>query len=164
MTAVATPLVAGGYRPRLVRPFPPFTAAGRTMKLYGLFKEAARLLEFPSRSWLTARVPPLLGEPHPADEGVGFVMLHYGADGLYLLASEWHGGDMLRHNVFAVEPDRQGRARFVALSPGDLTICVWELEIMRFERDAWVRTVMASDRPRSEAVSVYLAEGLSGWV
>lgn len=164
MTAVDAPVVAGSYRPRLVRPFPAFAAAGRTMKLYGLFKEAARLQEFPSGSWITARVPPLLGEPHPADEGVGFVMLHYGADGLYLLVSEWHGGDMLRHNVFGVEPDGHGRARFVGLDPGDLTICVWELEIMRFERDAWVRTVMASDAPRADAVAAYLAEGLSGWV
>jgi len=152
------------YAPRLVRPFPPLSAGHRTLKTYGIFATPDLEEAFPPQDRLGSRVRPLLGEPEPADHGLGFLMLHFGADGHYLALSEWFGGNMLRHRVYRSDDAIHGSNGFVPMVPRDVMTCVWELEVMKFERDAWVRTVMTRDAVDEDAVEAYLGMRLTGWV
>lgn len=149
------------YSRRLVTAHPPVEAAGRTYKVYGLFADVGRRSEFPDTDTLRREIDGRAAKPHPNDHGVGFVIRHLGRDGDYLLISEWHGGDMLRHRVSGTE---LGGRCLAPLPVDDLVACVWELEVIRFERDAWVRTVLAASPPAATAFEGYLGERMSGWV
>lgn len=52
------------------------------------------------------------------------------------------------------------------LSMPDIIACVWELEVIKFERDQWVRTAMrdASGAPGAEALERYLGAAFAGAV
>lgn len=97
----------------------------------------------------------------------GFVIAHYARDGNYLLASRWCGMNMLRHRVFAFRwPCDATSVELAALPMADIVACVWELEIIKFERDQWVRTAMndASGSPSGDALKSYLSATFSGFV
>lgn len=151
------------YIPRLVKPFPAIEAGGRMLKVYGIFCEPEFESRFPSLESLRARVNAQPAERREDDHGLGFVVLHFGKDGNYLLLGEWYGGNMLRQRVYGCEVDAEGDAPFTPLDPGDLVACVWELEVMKFERDAWVRTVMARGVVDELGVEAYLGMKFSGW-
>jgi hypothetical protein len=95
----------------------------------------------------------------------GFVIAHYARDGNYLLASRWCGSNMLRHRVLGFDISGGVPVDVAPLDMEDIIACVWELEVMRFERDQWVRIVMNdlhSDK-EGESVTRYLKAGFSGW-
>jgi hypothetical protein len=152
------------YAPRLVRSFAPLVDGDRKLKVYGLYADAARRSTFPSAARLRDLVAAHRGRTCEGDHGVGFVILHLGADGTYLLVSEWHRGDMLRHTVSVAPRGAAADDVFAPVAPADLVACVWELEVMKFERDAWVRTVMARAAVDEAAVEAYLEARFAGWV
>ena len=97
----------------------------------------------------------------------GFVIAHYASDGDYLLASRWCGVNMLRHQVFALK--WRGNPESIELAPlsiPDIIACVWELEVIKFERDQWVRTAMSdpSDSPSVTMLNRYLNATFSAYV
>ena len=57
----------------------------------------------------------------------------------------------------------QFRPRLESLEPTRIVACVWELEVIKFERDAWVRTAMAG-LGRPESLEAYFAAQMCGWV
>jgi hypothetical protein len=102
--------------------------------------------------------------PQPEDHGVGFLILHYGMDGDYLLVSQWYDANMLKHWVRGAETGAGGSVTFAPLVQRDLIACVWELEVIKFERDAWVRTVLARGRLDQAGLDAYVGATFSGWV
>jgi hypothetical protein len=102
--------------------------------------------------------------PQPGDHGLGFLILHYGMDGDYLLVSDWYDANMLKHRVRGAETGADGSVTFMPLAQRDLIACVWELEVIKFERDAWVRTVLARGQLDQAGLDAYVGSTFSGWV
>ena len=74
----------------------------------------------------------------PAD-GVGFTIAHDAASAGLGLVYWWDNENEIHHRVFASPMDDPGN-----LEPADGTgmACVWELEIIDFERRAWLEDVL----------------------
>ncbi|MBB5014165.1 isochorismatase [Rehaibacterium terrae] len=88
--------------------------------------------------------PPLA----PGRLGVGFLILHRGRDCDYLVLAWWDRENELPLRVF-VRPHGGGDWR--AARDGE-SFCVWDLEVIGFERDAYVATVLsASDADLARA-------------
>ena len=79
--------------------------------------------------------------------GAGYLVLHRGRQGTWLLMHWWAHGDILCGRLARAEP---GGADFAAMDARPLIACVWEMEAMAEERDAWVGTMMAT-RPSLDA-------------
>ncbi len=153
------------YTPRLVRTLPPVRAHGRVLKAYAMFARPAERDRVPSPDWLAEQAAAVLeGPAGPGDHEAGFLMLHAGMERDYLLVSQWYDADMLKHWVRGVEVDAEGRTTLVPLEQRQLVACVWELEVVAFERDAWVTTVMLRGRLDRETLDDYLATTFEGWV
>jgi hypothetical protein len=153
------------YSPRLVKAFAPVEVSGRILKVYGMFRDPARRSTVPEPAWLQQHAASVLREPlQPGDHSVGFMILHYGNQGDYLLVSQWYDADMLKHWVRGAVVDPEGGTTFAPLAQRDLMACVWELEVIKFERDAWVNTVLTRGRLDQAALDAYLATTFSGWV
>ncbi|MFK7822493.1 MAG: hypothetical protein AB8G99_27610 [Planctomycetaceae bacterium] len=93
--------------------------------------------------------------PTDVEPKCGFVILHHGKEAVWVLAHVWVN-DILRQFVhFAPLTDP---THFDAsLMPGS-NACVWDLEVTRHERDAWVAHVMTD--PTNRKVDKYLADSL----
>jgi hypothetical protein len=153
------------YSPRLVKAFPPLEVCGRALKVYWMFAEPARYSTLPAPEWLQQQAASVLREPlQEGDHPVGFLILHFGMDGNYLLVSQWYDANMLKHWVRGSAVGAGGETTFTPLAQRDLIACVWELEVIKFERDAWVNTVLARGRLDQASLDAYLATTFSGWV
>lgn len=153
------------YSPRLVKALPPVDVSGRALKVYGMFAEPERAAVLPAPEWLRQQAASVLrGSPQPGDHPVGFLIMHYGTDGDYLLVSQWYDANMLKHWVRGSAVDAGGSTTFAPLAQRDLVACVWELEVIKFERDAWINTVLARGRLDRASLDAYLGTTFSGWV
>ncbi|ETX15739.1 hypothetical protein OCH239_11180 [Roseivivax halodurans JCM 10272] len=88
--------------------------------------------------------------------GLGFVVIHEGEAGTWLLMDWWAHGDILCQRLSLARG-----AEFEAMDDRPLAACVWELAVIGHERDAWLRHMMTggpdpegylSDRLAAEAV------------
>jgi hypothetical protein len=151
------------YFPRWVEAGAAISVNGYRLKPYSMHlsdkKEKQVLQDSDLRSLLQACVPP---SPEPLDHGVGFVMVHYARDGDYLLISRWYGGNMLKHELFQLSQTAQGW-QAEPLRSTNIVACVWELQVVAFERQSWVCTAMSKGGTEASFNS-YLNMVLEGWV
>jgi hypothetical protein len=154
------------FAEKLLRVPPPVEVAGRRIKRYHVTADPAGI-EPEVEEAAYAILPQLL----PAPDGTppaAFVVLHRGTDdGAYLNAYSWAWDNALRFRGAAAGqaalgcPD-QDPTHFVTLEPSFIG-CVWELPPIAHERDAWVRHMLAPDRPDLDAyVADSLPEGTTG--
>lgn len=92
--------------------------------------------------------------PSNATNRLGFVILHTGQDLLWMQSKIWVD-DILRQFVFC-SPLSKPAAFTHSPLPG-FNECVWELEVTKHERDAWVNHVLSQTEPDFDA---YLNDGL----
>ena len=82
--------------------------------------------------------------PHPASTiaryGVGFVIVHEAHAFNTIIVDWWEEVNELRHHVFRAGPGNPRMFREVT-SSGE-SVCVWELRIQAFERQAWLDHVL----------------------
>jgi len=72
--------------------------------------------------------------------GVGFVIFHEGATKQYTVLAWWDSDNELLLRVFVREPDiGAGEWRSAR---GHESICIWDLEVIWFERNAWVEMML----------------------
>lgn len=157
------------YQPRLAQPYPVLSVNDRKFKVYGLFAAPEKAACFPNEDELATRIGAMMGAPSgPADHGLGFAILHLARDGDYLLLSQWVDANMLEHRVYKCVIDNCKLTNVESLAETGIVACVWELEIMKFERDAWVRTMLNASpeavRPGTDDVQAYLQSTFTGWV
>jgi hypothetical protein len=89
------------------------------------------------------------------DEKFGFLVLHVGAEAVWLLLDLWIG-DILHHHLYRAPLEEP--AGFSVPWQKHSAACVWELEVIHHERNAWVEHVLkAPDQPAYED---YLASAL----
>lgn len=83
----------------------------------------------------------------PDRPGVGFVIAHTGRDVYYLVLGWWDRENELPLRVFVRELGTHGDWR---PARGAESVCVWDLDVIGFERDAYVATVLTRS-PDAEA-------------
>jgi hypothetical protein len=126
------------YRPRPARCLGVRDVAGYRLKTYSILygdrpldperfeRGMARAAEELPRPALAA------GRP-----GVGFVIVHQGRTGDYLVLGWWDGENELPLRVFVCDGEAWRPAR------GGEGACVWDLRVVWHEREAYVATVLA---------------------
>ncbi len=93
--------------------------------------------------------------PDDQTDRYGFAMLHVGEHAVWALLHVW-SNDILRQFIYCAPLDEPQKFQQSPL-PG-FNSCVWELEVTRHERDAWVRHVMQT--PQSPRFEQYLHDSL----
>lgn len=71
---------------------------------------------------------------------IGFGIIHEGKDGTYAIISYWIEENMLDHMVFMFDTNNQDG--FKRLEPDSIVTCVWELEVLYYEKVAWIDHVL----------------------
>ena len=144
------------YRPRPVRFREIWTPGGWRIKVYGIAYGKPEPEPALVRAAKAAAQPALPPPGSPDVYDVGFLIVHEGQDGAWALLDWWAEGDLLYHHLFARPLGSD--ADLVPVTSG-LTACVWELPVLSFERDAWVREVLA--QPTAANLDAYLATTLN---
>jgi len=126
------------------------------MKLYGI----AWRREWPRRELLESAkhiVPVELGRTEPNDYKVGFVGAHDGRDACLVFVDFWENENELFHRVFLSRSNDP--SALTAAKSFDLSVCVWDLRLQSFEREAWTKHILCN--PTSPDFEGYLAERLN---
>jgi hypothetical protein len=92
-----------------------------------------------------------------ARPGVGFVIAHQGRTALYCVLAWWDNENELPARVF-VRGLADGAAWRAAR--GSESFCVWDLQVIGFEREAYVATVLAGG-DAAERTRAYLGAAMS---
>jgi hypothetical protein len=94
--------------------------------------------------------PPITESRH----GVGFVILHQGRTALYCVLGWWDNENELPLRVFVRGLESRSEWR---PARGPESVCVWDLQIIGFERDAYVATLLTGDPDVGEAADAYVS-------
>jgi hypothetical protein len=143
------------YRPRPLNFLGVESVAGYRLKVYSIRVgdvpfDRDRFDEGVRRAKETLPQPPMaLGRP-----GVGFVLLHQGGTGDYVVLCRWDRENELPTSVHI--NDSTGWR----LAAGGESFCVWDLRVLWWEREAYVGTVLAG---RPDGVEAYLAMTVEGY-
>jgi hypothetical protein len=146
-----------GFRPRPVRFLEVFECGPWRIKLYGLTAEHTRLLPeliTAAKEVFRTALPATL---EACDGyGVGFAGVHCGADSNFVFLDWWANENELHHLVFTSSLDRP-----LDLRPGQdgLSACVFDLQVIWFERNTWIEKVLAN--PTGPDLDAYLQKRLS---
>lgn len=89
-------------------------------------------------------------DPH---YGTGFLGVHDGRGANFVFIDYWADENELHHHVYISPTDDVANFRYA--TPTGLIACVWDLQLLSFERQAWVETVLAN--PEGPDVEAYLA-------
>jgi hypothetical protein len=73
-------------------------------------------------------------------ENVSFVILHEASEGVFVLVNTWVGKNMLQTHIYLSK--YEDPTKFEKISGDGLFACVWELEVINHERNAWTKHVL----------------------
>lgn len=129
------------YRPRRVAPLGVREVAGWRLKVTRVLAEGRTAEEGLVTSALEAAerfLPtPATG---PLHDGVGVVIVHQGSRYDFVLVGYWTHETELRYGTFMRASSDS--TRLEGLRAGELATDVWDLEVLSFERDAWLEHVL----------------------
>jgi hypothetical protein len=150
-----------GYERRPVRSSGVWTIEGWHLKAYGIAfgREQPRdeLIEA-ARQW--ARTFLRDNPTQLAHAGVGFIGIHDGRGENQVFLDRWVNENELLHDYVVSPPDDPAALR---PAPRDHnSVCVWDLAVQWFEREAWIRHVLS--RPGNPDLDAYLATRLEGLI
>ena len=77
--------------------------------------------------------------------GVGFLIIHQGLMANWILLDWWEHNDIIHHLVFSSPSDNPNN--ITAVTDHSIMACVYELEIIEFERRAWIDTILSNKNP-----------------
>ena len=141
------------YAARPVVTLTPLRYAGWTLKLHGIRYGSA---PFDESRFDAGRALALAQLPSPATApgrpGVGFFIEHQGNGVDYLVLGWWDRENELPLRVFVCEPGGQWRQ-----ARGAESVCVWDLEVIWAEREAYVATIMAG-----QSIDAYVSTAVGG--
>ena len=140
------------YRARRTRSLGVIERAGWSVKLIGITADG----DLPDNGELEAAVMVAERElPQPARSqtrsATGFVIVHRGAEALWVLVCWWEL-DIMYERLWHADT---GTTDLRPVPPGGPTACVWELLAIDHERRAWIEYVLR--RPTAPDFAGYLA-------
>lgn len=126
------------FRPRVITALPAVDVDGFHLKRYAVAPAGSAFDETRfsgAVDGLTASLPQVdIARGCP---GAGFLILHQGVTGDYAILSWWDRENELPTHVWI----RQGQVWAPARDAE--SFCVWDLELIWFERNAWIETVLS---------------------
>lgn len=146
------------FRPQPVRFLELWEQRGWRLKVYGI----SRLHQRPTASLVAAakRVAAQclrsVGD-HEDSYGVGFVDVHEGREANFVFVNWWSRESELHRHVYRSAPDDPEALQQVTAA--GIAGTVWDLQILWFERNAWVEKVLGN--PRGPDIELYLKKCLS---
>lgn len=87
---------------------------------------------------------------------VGFIGIHQGKTGNFVFVDWWANENELYHHVYISTGEQPQALQYV--TPSGLTACTWDLKLIGFERDAWVKTILM--RHPTPDLEAYIAQTL----
>ncbi len=146
--------LAAPYRPRPIRFLSPWEVGGLRLKAYSiaargetardeLIHAARKMVEKHLRERPTRQT----------QYGVGFVGVHDGRTENQVFLDRWVNENELLHDYWVSDVDRPTALR--PAGPDHNSVCVWDLAVQCFERQAWLECVLAS--PSGPDLEAYLA-------
>ena len=89
---------------------------------------------------------------------IGTVIIHEAKDSILVVVNWWIYENVIQGHVYTSEYENP--SKFLDISSKGLQFCVWEMNILWHERNAWVKHVlMKNEKPDFES---YLMEHLNG--
>ncbi|HZW10576.1 MAG TPA: hypothetical protein VFF69_11795 [Phycisphaerales bacterium] len=86
--------------------------------------------------------------------GVGFLGVHDGQGSNQVFLDLWINSNELKHTIWISSKDKPGE---LVVPPDDYnSVCVWDLAVQAFEREAWLRHVLRNSA--GPDLDAYLAE------
>ena len=144
------------YEPRAFRFIGLLEIGDWKMKLYGI----AWRRELPRPELVeTAKViaaDHLAGETSP-NYKISFIGVHDGRDACFVFVDFWGNENELFHRVFLSRSNDP--ATLSPAASADSSVCVWDLRLQSFEREAWIKHVLR--KPDAPDFDGYLAERLT---
>lgn len=90
---------------------------------------------------------------------IAFLIVHEGRDGVWNILSWWTGENMLRSVTFATSTAMPNE--FVLTPKDGGMVCVWELEIIDFERKMWIEHILK--KAEKPDFAGYLEQKIEGY-
>ncbi len=133
------------YKPRDIRFLEIAELGGWRIKLYGITQKGDRIhpnLMESAKRIVEKKLPrPAVGGGR---YGIAVLMVHQGREGGFVILDSWVGENMLEHHAYYLaKPDFQ---EYRELRRDEPAFCVWEMEVIDFERRAWTKRVLANSQ------------------
>jgi hypothetical protein len=145
------------YEPRPIRFLEEWTMDGWRLKVYGITyrrtRPRAELVET-ARRLARESLPPASTNGNYA---VGYVGVHDGRGANFIFVDWWADENELHHRVFAAPSDEL--INIPEITATGLSVCVWDLRVQCFEREAWLETVLQN--PNEDSFDDYLRRRLN---
>ncbi|HXE57383.1 MAG TPA: hypothetical protein VNK43_05240 [Gemmatimonadales bacterium] len=149
------------YAPRPIRFHGVRAAADWRIKLYSITHDGSELDWSDFEAGLRLAWAEL---PQPAvtleRPGLGFLVAHRGRTAHYLVLGWWDRENELPVRVFVRDVEEGGDPAAWRPARGGESFCVWDLQVLWFEREAYVATLLSPDAP-SDAAARYLGRCLT---
>lgn len=104
----------------------------------------------------TALMLPAIRKQEGLDHGLGYIILHAGEMGNWLLIHWWAYEDIALRMLASADV---GKTQFKSEDHRRFHACVWEHVAIDHERNAWVETMMIRDGSPEAYLQASLAEG-----
>ncbi|HEV2800932.1 MAG TPA: hypothetical protein VGW12_10570 [Pyrinomonadaceae bacterium] len=146
------------YEPRPIRFLEEWAFDGWRLKVYGISYRRER-----PRAELVETARRLAQESLPAaceggrNYGVGYVGVHDGRGANFIFVDWWADENELHHRVYAA-PSVELKDLPEITATG-LSVCVWDLRVQCFEREAWLDAVLKNQSGAD--LEAYLARRLN---
>lgn len=146
------------YRSRDVRPLPIAEHDGWRLKQYAILADGRAFSQDVARAATDAALT-RLPAPGPltdatGNHGVGFQLIHFAETAVMSPVFYWQWGSVLS-NITQMRASWDAPTDF---GPGvqEVSGCVWEMELVAFEVEAWKTTMLVEDGPPEERCTRYL--------
>jgi hypothetical protein len=139
------------YRPRRIEPLGVVERTGWTIKLIGITAGT----DLPDDAEVAAAVEVAGRELPQPPRGIGFCIVHRGAEALWVLVCWWEL-DIMYERLWRAD---LGSTDLRAVPPDGPTACVWELQAICHERQAWIEHVLT--KPAAPDIAGYLGSTLT---
>ena len=143
------------YQPRHIRFLEQLETPWR-LKIYSILHQSKTLnpdlVEAAKQTALSFLPQPAVTPNH---YGVGFVSVHQGKSYDFVTVGYWTYDTELRHQTYLRASSSS--LELEPLTSNDLSLDVWDLRLLAFERDAWVAEVLRAQTPSLDG---YLAQRL----
>jgi len=139
----------GAYQPRPIRFSELWEENGWRLKVYGIAHDLPRpqdelLAAVKRAAQATLPHPPVTEDRY----GLGFICAHQGRTVSIAFVDWWENEDELHHKMFIADGADLEQLR--PAGDDELTACSWDLAVIGFERDAWVRHILQASKPDAE--------------